>query len=159
MGEGVFVTEFHERPFAQRWGAMGDAAEQAFLELYPKAHRLGLDRTSLRVDKMPQHARYTPDFLVENGAVEVMGFSSRGNNALKVKCEKLESLIVWEALMPTALWVRDSATKRVWIAQPTVWAQACYRHAERLHFPDNGRAYWNLKRADFPECEAFHAAA
>lgn len=145
------MTEFHQRPFHQRWGAMGDVAEGAFLERHPKAHRLGLDRTELNTRHMTPRQRYTPDFMLEDGLYEVMGFASRGNNVLKVKCEKLDALRDWNIIVPTHLWVRDSSTGRVWCGGVDAWTTACYQSGDRKHFEDNNRAYWELKRADFPE--------
>ena len=144
------MSEYYERPFAARYAAMGDKAETAFSSLHPKAHRLGLNRPSLNMARMTAPMRYTPDFLIEAGAVEVMGFSSRGNAALKLKCEKLDALRAWSALMPTMLWVYDSGRERYWTAPIAEWADACYDHAERLFFPDNLRPYWNLPFNHFP---------
>lgn len=142
--------EFHERPFSARYAAMGDKAEGAFEALHPKAHRFGLNRPSLNMSKMTPEMRYTPDYLLEDGAYEVMGFSSRGNACLKLKCEKLDALLRWGMLMPTQLWVYDSAKHRYWCAPIGLFAFACYEHAERLFFPDNMRPYWNLPMSVFP---------
>jgi hypothetical protein len=144
------VSEYYERPFAARYAAMGDKAESAFSSLHPRAHRLGLNRPSLNMSRMSPEMRYTPDYLLESGAIEVMGFSTRGNGSLKLKCEKLDALRAWSALMPTALWVYDSGKERYWTAPIADWAEACYQHAERLFFPDNLRPYWNLPYQHFP---------
>lgn len=149
------VIAFHQRPFAHRFGEMGDRAEGAFIEQYPNAHRLGLNRTTLNTRKMSARLRYTPDFLLEDGAYEVMGFASRGNNAIKLKLEKLDALREWDMIIPTFLWVRDSSTNNVWCATVHQWADACHQHGELKYFEDNDRAYWELKRANFPE--VFHA--
>lgn len=149
------MTAFHQQPFKTRWMQMGDKAEAAFVTRYPNAHRLGLDRTSLNVKTMPARLRYTPDFLLEDGAYEVMGFASRGNNVLKLKCEKIDALRDWSIVIPTFLWVRDSSTDRIWCAPINEWATACYQQGERKHFDDNNRAYWELAPIDFPiECHA-----
>lgn len=144
------MNEYYERPFAARYGVMGDKAESAFAALQPKAHRLGLNRPSLNMSKMAATMRYTPDYMTEDGAYEIMGFSSRGNASLKLKCEKLDALQAWAMLMPTVLWVYDSAKHRYWSAPIAVWADACYQHGERLFFPDNMRPYWNLPMEKFP---------
>jgi hypothetical protein len=153
------VTEFHERPFAARYAAMGDRAETAFSSLHPKAHRMGFNRPSMNLGKMTATMRYTPDYLTEDGAFEVMGFSSRGNAALKLKCEKLDALQKWDMLMPTFLWVFDSARNRCWQARISVWGEACQQHAERMFFPDNMRPYWNLGIDRFPAASIQLAAA
>jgi hypothetical protein len=150
------VTEFHQRPFHQRWAQMGDKAETAFKLEYPNAHRTGLDRTTLNTRAMSARLRYTPDFMLEDGLYEVMGFASRGNNVLKLKCEKLDALLGWSILIPTHLWVRDSSTNNVWSCPVEQWATACYQSAERLYFEDNNRAYWELRPNNFPVMQ--HAA-
>ena len=144
------MVEFHQRPFHHRWSDMGDKAEGAFLERHPKAHRIGLDRTELNTRAMTTRQRYAPDFMLENGLYEVMGFSSRGNDVLKLKCEKLDALRDWDIIIPTFLWVRDSAKGHVWCGRIDQWTTACYQRGDRKHFEDNDRAYWELKRDDFP---------
>lgn len=144
------MSEYYERPFPARYAVMGDKAESAFESLNPNAHRLGLNRPKLNMSRMLPAMRYTPDYLTEEGAFEVMGFSSRGNACLKVKCEKLEALLAWTMLFPTYLWVFDSGKNRVCHAPVNDWATACYQHAERLFFPDNMRPYWNLPVEHFP---------
>ncbi len=150
------MSEFHQRPFSHRWAKMGDIAESAFLEQHPNAHRTGLNRTSLNTRAMSARLRYTPDFMLEDGLYEVMGFASRGNNVLKLKCEKIDALREWDILIPTYLWVRDSSTGNVWCSTASEWATACYQHGERKFFEDNNRAYWELPKLRFPEVA--HAA-
>jgi len=147
------AVQFHERPFVQRWGQMGDAAEQAFLEQHPNAHRTGLDRTALNVRRMDDNQRYAPDYMIEDGYYEVMGYASRGNNVLKLKMDKLEALRAWEAIGPVYLWVRDSSTGNVTCAPIRQWAKQCAQHAERKFFPDNNRPYWELKPEHFPKAD------
>lgn len=144
------MTEFHERPFPARYALMGDKAEAAFEALHPNAHRLGLNRPAMSMSKMTPSMRYAPDYMVETSAVEVMGFSSKGNAALKLKCEKLNALQQWDMLMPVSLWVYDSARHRYWESRIDDWAVSCYSNADRLFFPDNMRPYWNLPMAVFP---------
>lgn len=145
------MTEFHERPFPARFAVMGDKAEGAFEGLHPNAHRLGLNRPNMSMAKMPATMRYAPDYMIEDMAVEVMGFSSRGNASLKLKCEKLDALQAWALIMPVNLWVYDSARNRYWTAPIRQWATMCQSHAERLFFPDNMRPYWNLPMTAFPD--------
>jgi hypothetical protein len=129
---------------------MGDLAEGAFLVCHPQAHRLGFNRPSLNFRKMNARIRYTPDFLMEDGAYEVMGFASRGNNVLKLKLEKLTALIQWDLVIPTMLWVHDSSTKTAFCAPINWWAEACHDHGEIKRFKDNNRAYWELPAEHFP---------
>ena len=144
------MTEYHERPFNQRIGAMGDKAEAAFTEVNPNAHRLGLNRPALNMRVMHANLRYTPDFLLEDGAYEVMGFSSRGNGTLKLKFDKADALRSWDMLIPTFLWVYDSGMRRYWCAPIRMWLDACYDHATRERFSDNDNLYWDLPFVHFP---------
>lgn len=141
---------YFERPFSHRLGALGDKAEGVFLEQHPQAHRLGLNRPAMSVSKIISPIRYTPDFALEDGFYEVMGFSSRGNAALKLKLEKAAALQRWAMIAPTYLWVYDSGAKRAWCAPVDQWVDACGTFAERAFFEDNGRPYWNLPYQDFP---------
>lgn len=144
------MTEYFERPFSQRFAQLGDTAEDAFVGINPRAHRLGLCRPALNMAKMHPRLRYTPDFLTEDGAYEVMGFSSKGNGTLKLKFEKADALRAWDMLIPTFLWVFDSGRKRYWCAPIDTWLARCYEAGERQFFPDNQRPYWNLHHTDFP---------
>jgi hypothetical protein len=144
------MSEYYERPFPARYAVMGDKAESAFESVHPNAHRIGLNRPKLNMSRMEPALRYTPDYMKEDGVYEVMGFSSRGNASLKLKCEKLDALLRWSSLFATYLWVFDSGRKNTYCAPIGVWAEACYQHAERLHFPDNLRPYWNLSIDNFP---------
>jgi hypothetical protein len=144
------MTAYHERSFAQRFGAMGDKAEAIFLELNPTAHRLGLNRPEFSMAGMSADMRYTPDFLTRDNFVEVMGFSSRGNNTLKLKFDKADALVRWSILGPVILWVYDSGAKRYWQSPIQDWVKACYEHGERCSFPDNRALYWDLPSSLFP---------
>ena len=144
------MTEYFEQPFSTRYHQLGDKAEGVFAGLHPRAHRLGLNRPSLNLGKMHPNLRYTPDFLTEDGAYEVMGFSSRGNGTLKLKFDKADALRSWDMLIPTYLWVYDSGARRYWVAPINDWLNVCYERADREFFPDNGRPYWNLPWTTFP---------
>jgi hypothetical protein len=144
------MSQYYERPFAERVGALGDQAEGAFLGVHPKAHRLGLSRPRLSVAKMQPNLRYTPDFLIEDAAYEVMGISSRGNGHLKLKLEKADALQAWSLLMPVHLWVYDSGRRRYWSAPISTWISACHKYSDKHFFPDNDRPYWSLHWSDFP---------
>ena len=144
------MTEFHNQPFATRFGKMGDAAEAAFLIAHPKAHRTGLDRPEFSMKGMLSNLRNIPDFLMPDGFHEVMGFSSRGNGTLKLKFEKADALKAWDMIGPVHLFVWDSGGKRWWHAPIRQWLDACYMHADRESFSDNGALYWNLPYTHFP---------
>lgn len=144
------MTEFHKQSFSTRFGKMGDAAEAAFLTVNPKAHRTGLDRPEFSMKGMESNLRNIPDYLMPYGFVEVMGFSSRGNGTLKLKLEKADALKAWDFIGPVFMFVWDSGGKRWWQAPIRDWLNACYEHADRERFDDNGALYWNLPYAHFP---------
>lgn len=144
------MTEFHRQEFSTRFAKLGDQAEAAFLSVYPKAHRTGLDRPSFSMKGMPSRLRNIPDFLLPDGFVEVMGFSSRGNGTLKLKLEKADALKAWDLIGPVNLFVYDSGGKKYYQAPIRDWLDACYLHADREAFDDNGALYWNLHHRHFP---------
>ena len=104
---------FHEQGWGARYQTMGSTAETAFLGSYPHAHRLGIDRPDFSVRKLPLFFRQAPDFLLPDGAYEVMGVSSRAREpSLKMKHEKLEVLNEWGKYGDVYLWVWDSHKKQ-----------------------------------------------
>lgn len=142
---------YHRQGFNARRQTMGATAEAAFLQLHPTAHRLGIDRPDFAVAKMPVMFRHAPDFLMADGAYEVMGVSSRSKDAsLKMKIEKLESLQTWNVYGPVYLWVWDSAKKVYWCAPLNEWRDRFHYLAEIDRFPDNNKPYWKLQLDDFP---------
>jgi len=145
------MGDFHTRPFAQRFDALGDQAEAAFLSLNPKAHRTGLNRPLFSMARMATNLRYTPDYLLADGFYEVQGFSSRTKaGSLKTKLEKADALRTWGEVGDTFLWVYDSYKNEFWCAPIADWYNAFIQKASLAEFPDNGREYWDLKPSDFP---------
>ena len=146
------MSEFHSRNWVSRYQTMGSTAETAFLERYPHAHRLGIDRPDFPVTKLPTFFRQAPDFLLADGAYEVMGVSSRAKNpTLKLKFEKLEQLKLWDSFGNTYLWVWDSARKQAVSARIREWSVAVDQAATIERFPDNNKQYWSLPIDCFPE--------
>lgn len=145
------MTEFHQQSWGARYQKMGHTAETAFLESYPHAHRLGIDRPDFSVVKLPVFFRQAPDFLLPNGAYEVMGVSSRAKNpTLKLKFEKIEILNMWDKFGDTYLWVWDSAKKQSTCARIEVWNALCHAHGTVARFDDNNKPYWSLPIVNFP---------
>jgi len=133
----------------QSWGSryqtMGSTAEKAFLLKYPHAHRLGIDRPDFSVRKLPTFFRQAPDFLLQDGAYEVMGVSSRAEEpTLKLKHEKLDVLKEWAKYGPVHLWVWDSSRKTCVCMPIDAWEVLMKEYGEVKHFPDNNKAYWDL---------------
>lgn len=144
------MSDFHKKSFAQRFDAMGDQAETAFLAVNPTAHRTGLNRPDFSMRGMPAPMRYAPDFMLPDGFYEVMGIASRGDGKLKLKQEKIDSLLLWRVLGPLHLWVWDSSQKRFWTAPIDEWVDRCHRHGTLDRFHDNNKPYWLLHHGEFP---------
>jgi len=149
-GEVVTTSNFREKSWGARYDTMGDIAETAFLNVYPKAHRLGLNRPDFDVRGMADPMRYAPDFMLSDGLYEVMGVASRGDSLLKVKFEKLDALSTWMCIGPVHLFIYDSSRKRYWIAPLRDWSKSCHKHGEVARFPDNRKPYFALHIDDFP---------
>lgn len=142
---------FYKQSYVSRNKTMGSTAENAFLDRNPTAHRLGIDRPDFSVVKLSPNYRHAPDFLMVDGAYEVMGVSTRPKDAtLKMKVEKLDSLGAWELLGPVNLWVWDSHRKVCWSAPVSVWRDTMHTLAQIDRFPDNNKPYWKLLVKDFP---------
>jgi len=89
---------------------MGDAAENAFAELWPNHHRSGLDRPPLNVGQLSLKDRSTPDFLTNDGYVECMGIGR--DSTLKLKLDKAVALCMWNHDTHTDLFVWDPHRER-----------------------------------------------
>lgn len=138
---------FHKREWAHRYGMLGDAAEAVFDLVYPKSHNLGLSRPPFSVAGMAAELRYTPDRMLRDRLVEVMGFGQ--DRLLKIKTEKLDALKVWGKLAKVDLFVFDQTEHTYYEAPVTAWADACVKHANLATFPE-GKEYWSLHVSHFP---------
>lgn len=144
------ATNFNEKKWNNRFGAMGDTAESAFVGVHPEAHRVGLNRPNFDVRGMHDAMRYAPDYMLQDGLYEVMGVASRGDSLLKVKFEKLSALSIWTCIGPINLFVYDSSKKRYWEATLEDWTKACHKYAEVARFHDNKKPYFALHIDNFP---------
>lgn len=109
-------TGFHTQTFANRLGAMGDQAEQAFEDVWPTTWlRFGLNRPPIKVSSLPEFLRYTPDYMSGENMIEVQGIGREG--VLKLKVEKYCALKSWDLIHPTLLFIFDSRRKK-WGAFP-----------------------------------------
>jgi hypothetical protein len=146
-------VSFHQQSFAARHGAMGDESEAVFDSLHgERVHRLGLNRYwanggKLHLNQMTTPMRYAPDRQTIDRYVECMGVGR--DQTLKIKDEKLVSLLRWNNLGPVDLFVYDSKHNRWWQAHILEWNQAITDHATVDHFPE-GKAYWALHATHFP---------
>lgn len=139
---------FHEAPFAQRYAIMGDIAEAVFEHVEPKHHRLGYNRPPFYVANLPLMLRNLPDYMIKEGLCEVMGIGK--DKTLKLKVEKLRSLLNWTMVSSVELFVYDSSRKMYWRAPIFEWEHACAEFATMDRFPDDNRAYYRLNSDHFP---------
>jgi len=144
-------VSFAAKSFTERFSAMGDQAEGAFVGVNPTAHRTGLNRPEFSMRGMPAPMRYAPDYMLSNGFYEVMGIASRGDGKLKLKQEKIDSLNLWRVLGPIYLWVYDSSHRRFWEAPIEDWIERCHKYGTIDRFHDNQKPYWLLHHNDFPK--------
>lgn len=141
------MSQFHRQSFQNRFQAMGDEAEGAFDEVFPKNHKLGLNRPPFTMTKMTVEMRYTPDRMDATAFVEVMGVGR--DRLLKMKTEKFDALFTWTMLGPVDLFVWDSH-KRNWYRAPIKqWFLAAAGHGSVGSF-DEGKQYIALHVDDFP---------
>jgi hypothetical protein len=138
---------YHKRAWAERFGELGDTAEAVFDLVYPKSHNLGLSRPPFSVSGMPAELRYTPDRMLRDRFVEVMGFGH--DRLLKLKTEKLEALQVWTQLGQVDLFVFDQKLHHWFQAPINDWCQACEKWGDKDMFPE-GKEYWALHASKFP---------
>ena len=139
------MNDFHKQDWKQRYETMGSPAEQAFLQVHPYAHRLGLDKPNFSMTKLPAFFRQAPDFMLSDGVYEVMGVSSGADNpSLKMKHEKLDALLEWNKYGKVHLWVWDSATAVINCRTIKEWKSLMVDYATIGHFPDNNKKYWDL---------------
>lgn len=146
------MKSFHQQNWGARYQTMGSTAETAFLGKYPHAHRLGIDRPDFSVRKLPLFFRQAPDFLLPDGAYEVMGVSSRAQEpSLKLKHEKMDVLKEWAKYGDVYLWVWDSH-KKMCVSMPIdAWEMLMREYGEVKHFSDNDKPYWDLPIEHFSD--------
>ena len=79
---------FKDGTWAQRFGALGDEAEQVFERVARYGWvRYGLNRPPLQMHRLPARIRYTPDYLMSNKFIEVQGLGR--DQKLKLKLDKI----------------------------------------------------------------------
>ena len=108
-------VQFNQQPWNQRFQKLGDEAESVFEAVAVrqgwKYVRTGLNRPPVDMRKLPQMVRYTPDYLLSSGYVEVQGFGK--DRIFKLKDEKLDSLMDWHTkVFHTSMFVWDNVAVR-----------------------------------------------
>lgn len=144
---------FHAQSFSSRHDQMGDIAENVFDTINgDRVHPLGLNRywkngKRLSLSSMTIPMRYTPDRMVGDAFVEVMGIGR--DQTLKIKDEKLSALWQWRHLGPVELFVYDSHKERYWQAPLEDWWRAVRSYGQNAAFHD-GKTYLALHVLHFP---------
>ncbi len=131
---------FHQQSWAAREGKLGDEAEGVFFSLHPNSVKYGLDRPPINLAKVPAFIRYTPDFLMHNRLVEVMGLGRDG--LLKLKVDKLVALNRWGNIFPVSLFVWNSH-RQVWAMVDLVDVNVAAELSQELQFPE-GKPYYSI---------------
>lgn len=139
---------YHGQSFANRFAAMGDAAEQAFEELYPKKKdRYGHNRPQSSMARWPVEVRATPDYITSDCFVECKGFGRDG--VVKLDAERLDVMAHWQHLLPVKFFLWDSH-KRRWTILPLFEVTWCARHeGDTGRWGDNGKPYYAVPAERF----------
>lgn len=101
------MTTFKDQNWEERVEVLGDIGEKAFRE-YAARRKLGvvkygLDRPPVNLGRIADFVRYTPDFLTDEGLVEVQGCGR--DQLFKFKWSKLTALRQWQRQQHVNMWL------------------------------------------------------
>lgn len=139
---------FHKQTFQRRFATMGDTSEAVFDLVYPKHHRLGLNRPPFFMGGMPLAMRYTPDRMLRDRLVECMGVGR--DRLLKIKHEKIEALQAWACIGPVMLFVYDQTDHVYYEDTLDEWVRQTEAHGIGRTFENDGKTYIELHVDHFP---------
>jgi hypothetical protein len=140
---------FNKQSFSKRFAKMGDEAEAMCDIVYPRHHKLGLERPPFFMGGMPATMRQTPDRMLRDRLIECMGVGR--DRKLKVKDDKLAVLEIWDqAIGPVWLFVWDSHKKRYYEAPIGEWRVRIAESGIARTFENDGKAYHELDVSNFP---------
>jgi hypothetical protein len=140
---------FSDRPFSQRFGAMGDEAEAIFESVYPQGWaRYGLNRPPINLSNVPAFVRFTPDYVTAKSLVEVQGFGR--DQTMKLKFSKLDALRQWNDLFRTDLFLWDSHHKRYGFVRMADLESAFFHHGVNGAFDNGVNPFVSLKFDHIP---------
>jgi len=142
------VTAFNEQSFSRRFATMGDTCEAVFDLVYPKNHKLGLNRPPFFMGGMEPAMRYTPDRMLRDRFVECMGIGR--DRKLKIKTDKIEALWKWATLGRMDLFIFDQHKNTYYEAELQDWATVLGTSGIARNFDNDGKAYIELHARDFP---------
>jgi len=135
---------FKDQPWTQRFGTLGDPAEQRFEQFYEgNWERWGLNRPNLSMKMLPNNIRHAPDYITSHGFVECKGLGR--DQVLKVKHEEIdEAWGFWNQIMPLRVFVFDSHNDRHTIIDYSQILWMANDHGTVDHFPDNNKPYYRI---------------
>ena len=101
------MTTFKDQNWEERVEVLGDPGEKAFQEYASRrglgAVKYGLDRPPVDLRRTSTFVRYTPDFLTDEGLVEVQGCGR--DQLFKFKHDKLQALMQWQRHDHVNVWL------------------------------------------------------
>ena len=101
------MSSFKDEEWNDRVAILGDPAEKKFQEWAARSGigcvKYGLDRPPVNLSRVSAFVRYTPDFLTDNGLVEVQGCGS--DQLMKFKHDKLQALMQWQRRDHVNVWL------------------------------------------------------
>ncbi len=101
------MTTFKDQNWEERVEVLGDPSENKFREYASRRGlgvvKYGLDRPPVNLGRTTDFVRYTPDFLTDEGLVEVQGCGR--DQLFKFKWAKLTALAQWQRHMHVNVWL------------------------------------------------------
>lgn len=101
------MSSFKDQNWEERVEVLGDPAERRFQEYASRRElgvvKYGLDRPPVDLSRTSTFVRYTPDFLTDEGLVEVQGCGR--DQLFKFKHEKLRALLQWQRHDHVNVWL------------------------------------------------------
>jgi hypothetical protein len=98
---------FKDQNWEERVEILGDPSEKAFQEYAGRRQlsvvKYGLDRPPVDLRRTPAFVRYTPDFLTDEGLIEVQGCGK--DQLFKIKHAKLRALMQWNRQSTIRMWL------------------------------------------------------
>jgi len=141
-------VNFHAQDFSKRFHTMGDPAEAAFDLVYPKHHKLGLNRPPFYMGGMTLAMRYVPDRMLRDRFVECMGVGK--DRLLKVKNEKVLALSAWQEIGDVSLFVWDSHAQHWYEDSLEAWRRQIDKLGVDGTFKNDNKPYRALHVDHFP---------
>jgi len=100
-------SSFKDQNWEERVEVLGDPGENAFREYAGRRGlgvvKYGLDRPPVDLGRTADFVRYTPDFLTDEGLVEVQGCGR--DQLFKFKHAKLRALLSWQRHQHVNVWL------------------------------------------------------